>query len=74
MGVVVVAGGGADDITVRALRRCFRIQGDDTPENSLEVTGYAGAMGAVKENPDLIAKARNLGKMMVERINSGAPD
>ncbi|MBN1382290.1 MAG: flavodoxin family protein [Deltaproteobacteria bacterium] len=68
MGLIVVAGGGADDITIKALKRCFRIQGGNTPENWLEVSGYAMGLGEVKNNPDLIAKARDLGKKMAERI------
>ena len=71
MGLIVVAGSAGDDITVRALRRCFRIlriQGSNTPENWLEVTGYASGLGDVKNNPELIAKARELGKRMAEKI------
>jgi len=68
MGLIVVAGGGGDDITIRALRRCFGLQGGNTPENWLEVTGYASELGAMKNNPEYIAKARELGKKMAEKI------
>ena len=70
MGLIVVAGSAGDDITVRALRRCFRIKGDNTPENWLEVRGYASGLGDVKNNPELIAKARELGTRMVEKIGN----
>jgi len=68
MGLIVVAGGSGDDITIRALRRCFRVQGGNTPENWLEVTGYASGLGDVKNNHELIDKARDLGRKMAERI------
>ncbi|MBN1663998.1 MAG: flavodoxin family protein [Deltaproteobacteria bacterium] len=70
MGLIVVAGGGADDITIKALRRCFRIQGGNTPENWLEVSGYAGGLGDVKNNPQLIEQARDLGRKMAERMGN----
>lgn len=68
MGLIVVAGGSGEDITIRALRRCFRVQGGNTPDNWLEVTGYASGLGAVKDNPELINRARELGGKMAERL------
>jgi multimeric flavodoxin WrbA len=68
IGFIVVSGGEGDDLSIRALRRCFRIQGSNTLENWLEVTGYASGLGDVKNNPELIAEARELGKKMAERI------
>lgn len=68
MGLIVVAGGSGDDITIRALRRCFRVQGGNTPENWLEVTGYASGLGAVKNNQSLMAQAREMGKKIAEKL------
>jgi multimeric flavodoxin WrbA len=68
MGLIVVAGSSGEDITVRALRRCFRLQGGNTPENWLELTGFANDLGEVKNNPELIGKARELGKKMAEKL------
>jgi len=69
-GVIVVAGGSAIDITVRALRRCFRIQGDNPDERTILVTGYASRPGEVKNQPALLEEARNLGRRMAEIINT----
>jgi multimeric flavodoxin WrbA len=68
MGLIVVAGGSADDITIRALKRCFRIKGVSA-DDWLVVSGYASELGDVKNNKKLIAEARELGKKMAERIN-----
>lgn len=69
MGLIVVAGGSGEDITLRALRRCFRLRGGNTPENWLEVTGFASELGDVKNNRKLVAEARELGKKIAERVN-----
>jgi multimeric flavodoxin WrbA len=65
-GVIVVAGGSAIDITVRALKRCFRVQGDKPEERTITLTGYASRAGEVKNQPALIEEARDLGKKMAE--------
>jgi len=65
MGLIVVAGGSGNDITIRALRRCFGLQGANR-ENWLLVSGYASGMGEVKNNTSLVAEARQMGKKMAE--------
>jgi multimeric flavodoxin WrbA len=65
-GVIVVAGGSAIDITMRALRRCFRIQGENWEERVFTLTGYASRPGEVKNQPALVEEARNLGRKMAE--------
>lgn len=67
MGLIVVAGGSGEDITMRALRRCFRIKGVSS-DDWLVVSGYASGLGDVKNNQKLIAEARELGKKMAEVI------
>lgn len=67
-GLIVVAGGSAIDITVRALRRCFRVKGENPEERTIILTGYASRPGEVKNQPALIDEARNLGKKMAEII------
>jgi multimeric flavodoxin WrbA len=69
-GVIVVAGGSAIDITVRALRRCFRIQGENWEERVFTLTGYASRPGEVKNQPALLEEARNLGRRMAEIIGA----
>jgi multimeric flavodoxin WrbA len=70
-GVIVVAGGSAIDITVRALRRCFRIKGENWEERVFTLTGYASRPGEVKNQPTLIEEARNLGRRMAEILGAG---
>jgi multimeric flavodoxin WrbA len=70
-GVIVVAGGSAIDITMRALRRCFRIQGENWEERVFTLTGYASRPGEVKNQPALIEEARNLGRKMAEILGAG---
>jgi len=65
-GYIVVAGGSAIDITLRALRRCFRIQGSNPEERILTLTAYASRLGDIKNQPAVLEEARNLGKRMAE--------
>ena len=65
-GYIVVAGGSAIDITLRSLRRCFRIQGNNPEERTLTLTAYASRLGDIKSQPDVMEEARNLGKRMAE--------
>ena len=69
-GLIVVAGGSAIDITVRALRRCFRIRGENPEERTITLTGYASRPGEVKNQPALVEEARNLGRKMAEILNA----
>jgi multimeric flavodoxin WrbA len=69
-GFIVVAGGSAIDITMRALRRCFRIRGENWEERIITLTGYANRPGEVKNQPALIEEARNLGRKMAEILGA----
>jgi multimeric flavodoxin WrbA len=69
-GLIVVAGGSAIDITVRALRRCFRVKGENWEERIFTLTGYASRPGEVKNQPALIEEAQNLGRKMADILEA----
>ena len=69
-GLVVVAGGGGIDQTVRALRRYVKLSTEIPDEKILIVTGYASQPGDVKSNPSLLEEARNMGAQMVETLGA----
>lgn len=69
-GVIVVAGGSAIDVTVRAIRRCFRLAGGNAEDRIITLTGYASRPGDVKNQPALIEEAQNLGRRMAEIVSS----
>jgi multimeric flavodoxin WrbA len=71
MGLIVVAGESGNEITIRALRRCCGLEGGNTDENWLIVSGYANLLGDVKHNQPLIAEARQMGKKMAEVLKRG---
>ena len=68
MGLLVVAESEGIEFTVDALKRCFSLSGEDSKDEWLVVTGYAGRVGDVKKNKPLITEARQLGKKMAERL------
>jgi multimeric flavodoxin WrbA len=65
-GLVVVAGGGGIDQTVRALRRYVKLSTEIPDERILIVTGYASRPGDVNSKPSLLEEARKMGAQMVE--------
>lgn len=69
-GLIVVAGAEGIDHTVRAIRLCFSLSGDNSSDRWLTVSGYATKVGEVKHNPTLIEEARKLGRRMVEILSS----
>ncbi len=69
-GLIVVAGGAGIDLTVRALRRCFTISGDNPDDRIITVTGYASGPGEVRNNRALVEGARKLGRRMAEILTS----
>jgi len=71
MGLIVVAGGAGEDITIRAVRRCFGLQGGNSDKNWLVVSGYASRVGDMQHNAPLIAEARQMGKRMAETLKKG---
>lgn len=69
MGLIVVAGEAGIDLTVRALKRCFRTKGATSADDWLIASGCATNVGEVKKNSELIASARELGRKMAEMVN-----
>ncbi len=65
-GLIIVAGGEGTDQTIRAVRRCFSLSGDNSSDRWLIVSGYATKVGEMKHNPTLIEEARNLGRRMAD--------
>jgi len=68
MGLIVVAGAEGNEVTIRALRRCFGLQGGNSDDNWLVVSGYASRLGDVKNNRSLMEQAKELGRKMAERL------
>jgi multimeric flavodoxin WrbA len=69
-GLVVVAGGGGIDQTVRALRRYVKLSTEIPDEKIIIVTGYASQPGDVKSNSSLLEEARKMGAQMVEILGT----
>lgn len=69
-GLVVVAGGGGIDQTVRALRRYVKLATEMPDEKIFIVSGYASQPGDVKSNPSLLEEARKMGAQMVEMLET----
>ena len=67
-GLVVVAGGGGIDQTVRALRRYVKLSTEIPDEKILIVTGYASRPGDVNGNTSLLEEARKMGAQMMEML------
>ena len=70
VGLVVVAGGGGIDQTVRALRRYIKLATEMPDEKIFIVTGYASQPGDVEGNPSLLEEARKMGTQMVEILGT----
>ena len=68
VGLVVVAGGGGIDQTVRALRRYVKLATEIPDEKILIVSGYASQPGDVNSNASLLEEARKMGAQMVEML------
>ena len=69
-GLIVVAGGGGIDQTVRGLRRYVKLTTEIPDEKILIVTGYASQPGDVKSKPSLLEEARNMGAQMVDILGA----
>jgi multimeric flavodoxin WrbA len=69
-GLIVVAGGGGIDQTVRGLRRYVKLATEIPDEKILIVTGYASQPGDVKSKPSLLEEARKMGTQMVETLGA----
>jgi multimeric flavodoxin WrbA len=65
-GLVVVAGGGGIDQTVRALRRYVKLSTEIPDEKIFIVSGYASRPGDVNSKPSLLEEVRKMGAQMVE--------
>lgn len=65
-GLVVVAGGGGIDQTVRALRRYVKLSTEIPDEKILIISGYASQPGDVNSNTSLLEEARKMGAQMME--------
>ena len=69
-GFIVIAGSDGVDQTARALRRFLKLASDSPDSSILTLTGFATKPDAVRKNPALVEEARDLGKRMVEMINT----
>lgn len=69
-GLVVVAGGGGIDQTVRALRRFVKLSTGMPDEKIATLTGYASGPGQAKGDLPLVEEARRLGAQMAEMLTS----
>lgn len=68
VGVVIVANSEGIEDTLHTMEQFIDETFDTVGSQRLIVTGYAGKLGDIKNNPKLIADARNLGKQMVENL------
>jgi len=69
-GLVVVAGGGGIDHTVRALRRFVKLATSMPDERIVTLTAYASRPGEVKGDLSAVEDARKLGTRMAEILTS----
>lgn len=69
-GLVVVAGGGGIDQTVRALGRFVKLSTGMPDEKIVTLTGYASGPGQAKSDLPLVEEARRLGAQMAEMLTS----
>ncbi len=71
-GLVIVAGTVGIDITVRALRRCFKLSDGNSDDRVMTVSGYATKLGRIKNDQALVEEAQKLGRRMAEIISLGS--
>lgn len=69
-GVIVVAGGGGLDHTVRALNRFLKLAADIPDDRIVTLAGYANKPGEVKRNAALVEQARKLGGRLAEMLTA----
>lgn len=67
VGIIVVAGGAGIEDTVQALNRFVNSSSFNNiaEDKKFIVTGYAGGLGDVKSNQQLIREARDMGRQLV---------
>jgi len=68
VGIIVVAGGDGIKDTVTTLKRYVDDAFTVNEENVFVASGYADIHGEVKDKPDLIEAARNVGRQMAESL------
>ncbi len=64
-GLIAIGGGGGADEAIEALKRFARLP----EENCFVVAGYTG-QGAAKDKPELVQKAKDMGKKLAGKLKS----
>lgn len=68
VGIIVVANSEGIEDTLYTLKQFADERFNVGEERRFIVTGYADKLGEVKDNPSLVAEARELGRLMVENL------
>jgi multimeric flavodoxin WrbA len=65
-GLIAIGGGDGVDETIQALKGLLGF----SPIKTFTLTGFANRAGDAKKQPELIAKARNMGRQMAELLKA----
>ena len=70
-GLIVIGGGAGIEETVKSLNKFLSGSTLNVPKSKIFVVGgYAGAPGDVKNKPEIVNQAREMGKKLVESLKS----